>query len=61
MQDHLDSKPTLNDIFGDALSPGLRGHETGWYDYPVVRDKSDNFEPMEIVISAIVGGCIFGK
>ena len=50
---------TLEDLV-QPTSPGLRENE-GSYDFPLMRDKHNNYECLETVISAIVNGCAFGK
>ena len=41
------------------MSPGLRMATD--YDIPLTRDKFNNNECLETIISAIVNGCVFGK
>ena len=48
----------IEDLINDE-SPGMR--MAGGYDVPLLRDKYNNHEPVETIISAIVNGCLFGK
>ena len=50
---------TISDLIQRGESPGIKA--ANGFDVPLLRDKADNFECLETVISAIINGCIFGK
>ena len=58
-QEDLERVPTVDDILLAPESPTMASMVD--YDYPVIRDLHNHFQPMEIVMSAIINGCIFGK
>lgn len=49
----------IEDVLNDTMSPGLRLAKG--YDMPLLRDKYNNHNCLETIVSAIVNGCIFGK
>ena len=40
-------------------SPGTRGAQM--FDLPLIRDKDNNYEPLETVMCALISGCYFGR
>ena len=51
----------IEDIFEPNASPGIRQNIAN-FDIPLRRNKnSENHDSIEIVISALVNGCVMGK
>ena len=49
----------VDDAINNNVSPGL--YAAQGFDIPLYRDKQNDFESLETIISAIVAGCCFGK
>ncbi len=50
---------TIDDMLTSSVSPGIKAARG--FDVPLLRDKTNNYECLETVISAIINGCVFGK
>ena len=50
---------TIDEMLNNTDSPGLRLAQG--QDVPLYRDKQENYECLETIISAIINGCVFGK
>ena len=59
-EDDEERELTIEDVLRSTDSPGFQMKQGG-YDLPLIRDKQNNHTCMEIIVSAIVNGCIFGK
>ena len=59
MSNDSDYEFHIEDLLKDGMSPGLR--MTTNFDMPLMRDKTNNFECLETIISAMVNGCNFGR
>ena len=49
----------FEDLIYKAESPGLR--TAAKYDFPIARDKTNNYDRLEAVMCALINGCNFGK